>query len=69
MALIGTYYWRGLLDWIADRPLATGKISPEDVSLLHVTDDVAEAVGLIRESWQRAGTEPPVHEPEKADAE
>jgi len=69
VALIGTDYWHGLLDWIAERPLATGKISPEDVSLLRVTDDVAEAVGLIRESWQLAGTEPPVHEPEKADAE
>jgi uncharacterized protein (TIGR00730 family) len=69
VALIGTDYWRGLLDWIAERPLATGKISPEDVSLLHVTDDVAEAVALIRESWQRTSTEPPVHKPEKADAE
>jgi uncharacterized protein (TIGR00730 family) len=66
--LIGTDYWHGLLDWIAERPLATGKISPEDVNLLHVTDDVAEAVDLIRDSWQRATAEP-VHAPGKADAE
>ena len=31
VSLIGTDYWRGLLDWIAARPLAEQKISPEDV--------------------------------------
>jgi uncharacterized protein (TIGR00730 family) len=68
VSLIGEDYWRGLLDWIAERPLATAKISPEDVDLLHVTDDVAVAVELIRDSWERLSVEP-VHEPEKADAE
>jgi uncharacterized protein (TIGR00730 family) len=69
VALIGTEYWRGLLEWIAHRPLATGRISPEDVSLLHVTDDAAEAVERIRDCWLRSCAEPPVHEPEKADAQ
>ena len=41
VSLIGTDYWRGLLDWIAAHPLAEKKISPEDLDLLHVTDDVA----------------------------
>ena len=68
VALVGTEYWRGLLDWIAEQPLATGKISPEDVALLHVTDEVADAVGRIRGCWERSGPERPVHEPEKADA-
>ena len=31
VSLIGTDYWRGLLEWIAARPLAERKISPEDV--------------------------------------
>jgi uncharacterized protein (TIGR00730 family) len=69
VALIGAAYWRGLLDWIADPVLATGKISPEDVSLLHLTDDVAEAVGRIRNSWEQSRSTPPVHEPQKADAQ
>ena len=68
VSLIGTDYWRGLLDWIAARPLAEGKISREDVNLLRVTDDVDEAVQAVRESWTRWRTEPPVHEAEKADA-
>ncbi len=58
VALIGTDYWGGLLEWIAARPLATGKISPGDVDLLHVTDDVAEAVEKVREAWERAGAGP-----------
>jgi uncharacterized protein (TIGR00730 family) len=69
VVLIGTEYWHGLLEWIAEQPLATGKISPEDVALLHATDDVSVAVERIRESWENLGAEPPVHEPEKADAQ
>ncbi len=68
VSLLGKEYWRGLLDWIAERPLATAKISPEDLDLLQLTDDVAVAVELIRECWERLCGEP-VHEPEKADAE
>jgi uncharacterized protein (TIGR00730 family) len=68
VSLIGADYWQGLLEWIAERPLATGKISPEDVNLLHVTDDIALAVERIRDCWARTCAEP-VHAPAKADAE
>jgi hypothetical protein len=43
-------------------------ISPEDVDLLHVTDDVHEAVALVVDCWKRHCADP-VHEPEKADAQ
>ncbi len=43
-------------------------ISPEDVDLLHVTDDVDEAVALVVDCWERHCADP-VHEPEKADAQ
>ncbi|HZQ64684.1 MAG TPA: TIGR00730 family Rossman fold protein [Gaiellaceae bacterium] len=69
VVLVGTEYWHGLLEWIAERPLATGKISPEDVNLLHVTDHVTEAVERIKDAWQRSTTAPPVNEPAKADAQ
>jgi uncharacterized protein (TIGR00730 family) len=32
-------YWRGLVDWVRERPLGEGKISPGDLDLLMVTDD------------------------------
>jgi uncharacterized protein (TIGR00730 family) len=67
VTLIGTDYWRGLLEWIAARPLAEKKIAPEDVNLLHVTDDVAEAVEAVHDCWVRTCTDP-VHTAEKADA-
>jgi uncharacterized protein (TIGR00730 family) len=68
VVLLGRDYWRDLLDWIADEPLERGMISPDDVKLLHATDDVAKAVELVRDCWVRHCAEP-VHEPAKADAE
>lgn len=68
VVLLGRDYWRDLLDWIADEPLERGMISPDDVKLLHSTDDVARAVELVLDCWVRHCAEP-VHEPEKADAE
>jgi uncharacterized protein (TIGR00730 family) len=40
-------YWAPLLDWIRGRLLADGMISPEDLELLTVTDDHAEAVQVL----------------------
>ena len=37
-------YWAGLLDWLRDTVLADGKISPADLDMLALTDDVDEAV-------------------------
>jgi uncharacterized protein (TIGR00730 family) len=68
VSLIGEEYWRGLLTWIAARPLEEHKISAEDLDLLHVTDDVHEAVESVRDCWERLCAEP-VHEPHKADAQ
>nr|WP_040320419.1 TIGR00730 family Rossman fold protein [Aeromicrobium marinum] len=44
IVLFGTEYWGGLIDWIRDTMLADGKISPADLDLIHVTDDVEDAV-------------------------
>jgi uncharacterized protein (TIGR00730 family) len=45
--LFGTEYWGGLVDWIRTTLLADGKISPDDVHLLTVTDSPEEVVRLI----------------------
>jgi uncharacterized protein (TIGR00730 family) len=68
VVLLDRDYWAELLKWIADRPLKAGMISPEDVDLLHVTDDVDEAVELMCDCWKRHCGDP-THEPEKADAQ
>ncbi|MEI4270616.1 TIGR00730 family Rossman fold protein [Klenkia sp. LSe6-5] len=46
--LFGTAYWAGLLDWIRGTLADHAMISPKDLDLLTVTDDVAEAVRVIR---------------------
>jgi uncharacterized protein (TIGR00730 family) len=47
VVLMGTWYWQGLLDWMRDAMAAEGKIGPEDLDLLCVTDEVDEAVEHI----------------------
>ena len=47
IVLLDTAYWRGLLDWLRDTPLALGKITQHDLDMLTLTDDVDEAVALM----------------------
>ena len=47
IVLIGTAYWKGLLDWLRDTVLAEGKINSADLEMLTLTDDVDEAVAMM----------------------
>jgi uncharacterized protein (TIGR00730 family) len=47
IVLFGSKYWQGLLDWIKDQPLQEKLISPEDMDLLHITDDIDEVVDIM----------------------
>ncbi len=51
--LMGTDYWTGMIDWIRGSLLAEAAINPEDVDLLRLTDDPAEAVEIIGAYEQR----------------
>ncbi|MGV9820951.1 LOG family protein [Nocardia xishanensis] len=54
--LFGTKYWAGLVDWLRGSLQGFGKISPGDLDLIHVTDDVEEVVEIImRAATDRAG--------------
>ncbi|MEV0587417.1 TIGR00730 family Rossman fold protein [Nonomuraea sp. NPDC050310] len=50
VVLMGTSFWGGMVDWIKSALLETGKISPEDLDLIHLTDDVDTAVRIIHDS-------------------
>ncbi len=52
VVLFGSEYWGGLYDWIAKAVLAEGKISPHDLDLLHVTDDIEDAVRVVEDSYK-----------------
>ncbi|TDB94721.1 TIGR00730 family Rossman fold protein [Actinomadura sp. 7K534] len=57
IVLVGTEFWGGLMDWIRDRMLTTGKIAAHDLDLVHLTDDPDEAVRIIVEGHSRAEQE------------
>ncbi|MEO3811981.1 TIGR00730 family Rossman fold protein [Sphaerisporangium sp. B11E5] len=54
IVLLGTTFWRPLLDWINETLLGNGMISPDDPKLLHLTDDPDEAVRYIVDGRRRA---------------
>ncbi len=47
IVLVGTDYWRGMVDWLRDTVLAAGRVSPQDLDLIQLTDDVDEVVEIM----------------------
>lgn len=47
IVLFGSAYWGGLIDWLRDTMEVDGKISPGDIDMLHVTDDVDDAIAHV----------------------
>jgi len=68
VVLFDSDYWRGLTDWIRERLLAEGMVSPEDWDNLQVTDDPEEAVACVVTCYERRCAESPA-EAAKADAQ
>ncbi len=48
LILMGSEYWSGLIDWLKNKMLAEGKISPADMELIQVIDEPEEVVKLIK---------------------
>jgi uncharacterized protein (TIGR00730 family) len=46
--LMGSQYWKGLLDWLKKTMLRDGKISPEDLELIQIVDEPDEVVKRIQ---------------------
>jgi uncharacterized protein (TIGR00730 family) len=53
IVLVGTDYWAGLIDWIRERMLAEGKISPHDMNLICLTDDPLEVRDRLTSATHR----------------
>jgi uncharacterized protein (TIGR00730 family) len=56
--LVGCDYWGGLVDWIRERMLADGKVSPGDMDLLTLTDDPGEVLATMQEASHRQPRRP-----------
>ena len=68
VVLYDTDYWGELMGWIKSELLADGMISPNDLDLLFVTDDLDEAVERVRQGYEQRLPETPAA-PVKADAQ
>lgn len=55
VVLFGTDYWGPLVGWIRDTVLAGGFVSPRDLDLVTLTDDVDEAVAAMGRPGQFVG--------------
>jgi uncharacterized protein (TIGR00730 family) len=53
IVLVGSDFWQGLLDWLRRAALEHGTISAADLDLVHLTDDVDEAVRIVVEADAR----------------
>jgi uncharacterized protein (TIGR00730 family) len=68
VVLVGKAYWHDLLDWVGDELLDNGMVSPDDVRLLYLTDDPAEAVREVVRCYAERCAEVPAAA-QKADAQ
>ncbi|KQU71060.1 DNA-binding protein [Phycicoccus sp. Root563] len=59
IVLMGTEYWGGLLDWLRGTVLDAGTVSEKDIDLLHLTDDVDEAVRIVTSTDQTVAAKRP----------
>ena len=48
--LVGSSFWTGLVDWIHEQLLGSGKIVEDDLMLFEVMDEVDEIVSYIRKT-------------------
>lgn len=55
IVLVGSEYWSGMLSWLRETMLADGKIHPEELDLLQVTDDPEEVVKIIKKAHAEVG--------------
>jgi len=53
VVLYNSEYWGGLLDWITSRMQGSGKIMPEDLELMLITDSAEEAAQHIFDCYTR----------------
>jgi len=55
VCLVDSSYWGGLVGWLRERALGDGMISPEDVELFAVCDDLDEVVERVRAGARAQG--------------
>jgi len=68
VVLFDSAYWAEILDFIREKMLANGMVSPEDVELLYITDEPLDAVRTVVDCYETRCAHPTAA-PIKADAQ
>jgi predicted Rossmann-fold nucleotide-binding protein len=53
--LVGSSYWKGLMDWVGSVLIKEKMISVEDLDIIRTVDEPEEVLHWIQESKVRAG--------------
>lgn len=53
VVLMGSWYWKGLLEWLQNTMGREGMIDRKDLTLFTLTDDPKEAVRVIQENYDQ----------------
>ncbi len=57
--LFGKSYWQGLIGWITETMLNDAhNISPQDLNLFHITDDVDEVIDIVNKHYSSSKLTP-----------
>jgi predicted Rossmann-fold nucleotide-binding protein len=58
VVLVGSDYWRGLIDWFKGTLLPHHMIKEEDFEIFNVVDTADEAVKIIKEFYKKYAVKP-----------
>ncbi len=53
VVLMGSEYWKGLIEWMKKQALTEGMISKSDLELFSITDDPKHAVGIVKRFYRK----------------
>ena len=53
VVMFDSQYWKGFLDWLNNSVLARNFISPDDFSLLRVSDHPDEVTSIVRDWYEK----------------
>ena len=53
IVVVGTQYWKGLIDWFKKTVVPQGCVSPQDLNIFKVTDSPKEVVSIIRDFYKK----------------
>jgi uncharacterized protein (TIGR00730 family) len=51
--MVGREEWRGLLEWLRERPLADGRIDTRDIDLVHIVERPSEVCEIVEAAYAR----------------